>query len=613
MSDFIKRLYKNRENIAETKKILENIIKVEGLENLGIDFIEKNKLNENYILALADIKQNKISNEYLDKNISFKKLDDNSVNSIAKSIESSSEKGIKEDEFKKTLDVFFKKTPVLKEFNQINLEVYKNCEEFSYFLTKLNIDLGDLKSNNNINSEFKITNKNNKLNFCLKTTGTSEKDNLEITSDSIVDFRNKIDVLLEKYPLDEISQFFSTISKPKDEQYLEHIKIRNDKDFEVIVNNKYGNIETYILKVDYDKDKKYLEHIKIRKDKDFEIVINNKYGNIGTYILKVDYDNEKQYITRGYLNEGIDIDKLVNTLTVENYLESYQNDSFEKKYLTKKINNLEKEAHIMRDELRERVKKESFEDVKNDLLAYSFKKANPITKKEVSKILDDEYSKKFQHYTNEEAEAYLLERKDEFSFTITDDGKIKELMNYYYDNMYDKTQLYEDYYNTCKKFLKYGIRMNINDIILNENFDFYDGSTLKEKYGKKETGTVELENEFRKSVFILTLTEYDKESFENEISKGKTPLRISENNAIFNLIFLNKVNEKLENEFAYPKINEIEMKKEVININFNEYNEFLERDFVRRSILENKNKSNYIEEEPMKNVIVKFGDMEIKI
>ena len=25
MSDFIKRLYKNRENIAETKKILENI------------------------------------------------------------------------------------------------------------------------------------------------------------------------------------------------------------------------------------------------------------------------------------------------------------------------------------------------------------------------------------------------------------------------------------------------------------------------------------------------------------------------------------------------------------------------------------------------------------
>ena len=575
MSDFIKRLYKNRENTAETKRILESIIKVEGLENLGIDFIEKHKLNENYILALADIKQNKISNEYLDKNISFKKLDDNSINNIAKSIESTSEKGIKEDEFEKTLDDFFKKTPVLKEFNQINLEVYKNCEEFSYFLTKLNIDLGDLKSNNNINSEFKITNKNNKLNFYLKTTGTSEKDNLEITSDSIVDFRNKIDVLLEKYPLDEISQFFSTISKPKDEQYLEHIKIRNDKDFEVIVNNKYGNIETYILKVDYDKD--------------------------------------KEYITRGYLNEKIDIDKLVNTLTVENYLESYQNDSFEKKYLTKKINNLEKETHIMRDELRERVKKESFEDVKNDLLAYSFKKANPITKKEVSKILDDEYSKKFQHYTNEEAEAYLLERKDEFSFTITDDGKIKELMNYYYDNMYDKTQLYEDYYNTCKKFLKYGLRMNINDIILNENFDFYDGSTLKEKYGKKETGTVELENEFRKSVFILTLTEYDKESFENEISKGKTPLRISENNAIFNLIFLNKVNEKLENEFNYPKINEIEMKKEINNINFNEYNDFLERDFVRRSILENKNKSNYIEEEPMKNVIVKFGDMEIKI
>lgn len=575
MSDFIKRLYKNRENTAETKRILENIIKVEGLENLGIGFIEKHKLNETYILALADIKQNKISNEYLDKNISFKKLDDNSINNIAKSIESTSEKGIKEDEFEKTLDDFFKKTPVLKEFNQINLEVYKNCEEFSYFLTKLNIDLGDLKSNNNINSEFKITNKNNKLNFYLKTTGTSEKDNLEITSDSIVDFRNKIDVLLEKYPLDEISQFFSTISKPKDEQYLEHIKIRNDKDFEVIVNNKYGNIETYILKVDYDKD--------------------------------------KEYITRGYLNEKIDIDKLVNTLTVGNYLESYQNDSFEKKYLTKKISNLEKETHIMRDELRERVKKESFEDVKNDLLAYSFKKANPITKKEVSKILDDEYSKKFQHYTNEEAEAYLLERKDEFSFTITDDGKIKELMNYYYDNMYDKTQLYEDYYNTCKKFLKYGLRMNINDIILNENFEFYDGSTLKEKYGKKETGTVELENEFRKSVFILTLTEYDKESFENEISKGKTPLRISENNAIFNLIFLNKVNEKLENEFNYPKINEIEMKKEVININFNEYNEFLERDFVRRSILENKNKSNYIEEEPMKNVIVKFGDMEIKI
>ena len=575
MSDFIKRLYKNRENIAKTKKILENIIKVEGLENLGIDFIEKNKLNENYILALADIKQNKISNEYLDKNISFKKLDNNSIYNIAKSIESTSEKGIREDEFEKTLDDFFKKTPVLKEFNQINLEVYKNCEEFSYFLTKLNIDLGDLKSNNNINSEFKITNKNNKLNFYLKTTGTSEKDNFEITSDSIVDFRNKIDVLLEKYPLDEISQFFSTISKPKDEQYLEHIKIRNDKDFEVIVNNKYGNIETYILKVDYDKD--------------------------------------KEYITRGYLNEKIDIDKLVNTLTVENYLESYQNDSFEKKYLTKKISNLEKETHIMRDELRERVKKESFEDVKNDLLAYSFKKANSITKKEVSKILDDEYSKKFQHYTNEEAEAYLLERKDEFSFTITDDGKIKELMNYYYDNMYDKTQLYEDYYNTCKKFLKYGLRMNINDIILNENFEFYDGSTLKEKYGKKETGTVELENEFRKSVFILTLTEYDKESFENEISKGKTPLRISENNAIFNLIFLNKVNEKLENEFNYPKINEIEMKKEVININFNEYNEFLERDFVRRSILENKNKSNYIEEEPMKNIIVKFGDMEIKI
>lgn len=575
MSDFIKRLYKNRENTAETKRILENIIKVEGLENLGIDFIEKHKLNENYILALADIKQNKISNEYLDKNISFKKLDDNSINNIAKSIESTSEKGIKEDEFEKTLDDFFKKTPVLKEFNQINLEVYKNCEEFSYFLTKLNIDLGDLKSNNNINSEFKITNKNNKLNFYLKTTGTSEKDNLEITSDSIVDFRNKIDVLLEKYPLDEISQFFSTISKPKDEQYLEHIKIRNDKDFEVIVNNKYGNIETYILKVDYDKD--------------------------------------KEYITRGYLNEKIDIDKLVNTLTVGNYLESYQNDSFEKKYLTKKISNLEKETHIMRDELRERVKKESFEDVKNDLLAYSFKKANPITKKEVSKILDDEYSKKFQHYTNEEAEAYLLKRKDEFSFTITDDGKIKELMNYYYDNMYDKTQLYEDYYNTCKKFLKYGLRMNINDIILNESFDFYDGSTLKEKYGKKETGTVELENEFRKSVFILTLTEYDKESFENEISKGKTPLRISENNAIFNLIFLNKVNEKLENEFNYPKINEIEMKKEINNINFNEYNDFLERDFVRRSILENKNKSNYIEEEPMKNVIVKFGDMEIKI
>ena len=572
MSDFIKRLYKNRENIAETKKILENIIKVEGLENLGIDFIEKNKLNENYILALADIKQNKISNEYLDKNISFKKLDDNSVNSIAKSIESSSEKGIKEDEFKKTLDVFFKKTPVLKEFNQINSEVYKNCEEFSYFLTKLNIDLGDLKSNNNINSEFKIANENNKLSFSLKTTGT---DNVEIISDNIVDFRKKVDVFLEKYPLDEMNNFFSNISKPIDE--------------------------------------KYLEHIKIRKDKDFEIVINNKYGNIGTYILKVDYDNEKQYITRGYLNEGIDIDKLVNTLTVENYLESYQNDSFEKKYLTKKISNLEKEIYIMRDELRERVKKESFEDVKNDLLAYSFKKANPITKKEVSKILDDEYSKKFQHYTNEEAEAYLLERKDEFSFTITDDGKIKELMNYYYDNMYDKTQLYEDYYNTCKKFLKYGLRMNINDIILNENFEFYDGSTLKEKYGKKETGTVELENEFRKSVFILTLTEYDKESFENEISKGKTPLRISENNAIFNLIFLNKVNEKLENEFAYPKINEIEMKKEVININFNEYNEFLERDFVRRSILENKNKSNYIEEEPMKNVIVKFGDMEIKI
>lgn len=572
MSDFIKRLYKNRENIAETKKILENIIKVEGLENLGIDFIEKNKLNENYILALADIKQNKISNEYLDKNISFKKLDDNSVNSIAKSIESSSEKGIKEDEFKKTLDVFFKKTPVLKEFNQINSEVYKNCEEFSYFLTKLNIDLGDLKSNNNINSEFKIANENNKLSFSLKTTGT---DNVEIISDNIVDFRKKVDVFLEKYPLDEMNNFFSNISKPIDE--------------------------------------KYLEHIKIRKDKDFEIVINNKYGNIGTYILKVDYDNEKQYITRGYLNEGIDIDKLVNTLTVENYLESYQNDSFEKKYLTKKISNLEKETHIMRDELRERVKKESFEDVKNDLLAYSFKKANPITKKEVSKILDDEYSKKFQHYTNEEAEAYLLERKDEFSFTITDDGKIKELMNYYYDNMYDKTQLYEDYYNTCKKFLKYGLRMNINDIILNENFEFYDGSTLKEKYGKKETGTVELENEFRKSVFILTLTEYDKESFENEISKGKTPLRISENNAIFNLIFLNKVNEKLENEFNYPKINEIEMKKEVININFNEYNEFLERDFVRRSILENKNKSNYIEEEPMKNVIVKFGDMEIKI
>lgn len=572
MSDFIKRLYKNRENIAETKKILENFIKVEGLENLGIDFIEKNKLNENYILALADIKQNKISNEYLDKNISFKKLDDNSVNSIAKSIESSSEKGIKEDEFKKTLDVFFKKTPVLKEFNQINSEVYKNCEEFSYFLTKLNIDLGDLKSNNNINSEFKIANKNNKLSFSLKTTGT---DNVEIISDNIVDFRKKVDVFLEKYPLDEMNNFFSNISKPIDE--------------------------------------KYLEHIKIRKDKDFEIVINNKYGNIGTYILKVDYDNEKQYITRGYLNEGIDIDKLVNTLTVENYLESYQNDSFEKKYLTKKISNLEKETHIMRDELRERVKKESFEDVKNDLLAYSFKKANPITKKEVSKILDDEYSKKFQHYTNEEAEAYLLERKDEFSFTITDDGKIKELMNYYYDNMYDKTQLYEDYYNTCKKFLKYGLRMNINDIILNENFEFYDGSTLKEKYGKKETGTVELENEFRKSVFILTLTEYDKESFENEISKGKIPLRISENNAIFNLIFLNKVNEKLENEFNYPKINEIEMKKEINNINFNEYNDFLERDFVRRSILENKNKSNYIEEEPMKNVIVKFGDMEIKI
>ena len=572
MSDFIKRLYKNRENTAETKRILENIIKVEGLENLGIDFIEKNKLNENYILALADIKQNKISNEYLDKNISFKKLDDNSVNSIAKSIESSSEKGIKEDEFKKTLDVFFKKTPVLKEFNQINSEIYKNCEEFSYFLTKLNIDLGDLKSNNNINSEFKIANKNNKLSFSLKTTGT---DNVEIISDNIVDFRKKVDVFLEKYPLDEMNNFFSNISKPIDE--------------------------------------KYLEYIKIRKDKDFEIVINNKYGNIGTYILKVDYDNEKQYITRGYLNEGIDIDKLVNTLTVENYLESYQNDSFEKKYLTKKISNLEKETHIMRDELRERVKKESFEDVKNDLLAYSFKKANPITKKEVSKILDDEYSKKFQHYTNEEAEAYLLERKDEFSFTITDDGKIKELMNYYYDNMYDKTQLYEDYYNTCKKFLKYGLRMNINDIILNENFEFYDGSILKEKYGKKETGTVELENEFRKSVFILTLTEYDKESFENEISKGKTPLRISENNAIFNLIFLNKVNEKLENEFNYPKINEIEMKKEVININFNEYNEFLERDFVRRSILENKNKSNYIEEEPMKNVIVKFGDMEIKI
>lgn len=572
MSDFIKRLYKNRENIAETKKILENIIKVEGLENLGIDFIEKNKLNENYILALADIKQNKISNEYLDKNISFKKLDDNSVNSIAKSIESSSEKGIKEDEFEKTLDDFFKKTPVLKEFNQINLEVYKNCEEFSYFLTKLNIDLGDLKSNNNINSEFKIANKNNKLSFSLKTTGT---DNVEIISDNIVDFRKKVDVFLEKYPLDEMNNFFSNISKPIDE--------------------------------------KYLEHIKIRKDKDFEIVINNKYGNIGTYILKVDYNNEKQYITRGYLNEGIDIDKLVNTLTVENYLESYQNDSFEKKYLTKKISNLEKETYIMRDELRERVKKESFEDVKNDLLAYSFKKANPITKKEVSKILDDEYSKKFQHYTNEEAEAYLLERKDEFSFTITDDGKIKELMNYYYDNMYDKTQLYEDYYNTCKKFLKYGLRMNINDIILNENFEFYDGSTLKEKYGKKETGTVELENEFRKSVFILTLTEYDKESFENEISKGKTPLRISENNAIFNLIFLNKVNEKLENEFNYPKINEIEMKKEINNINFNEYNDFLERDFVRRSILENKNKSNYIEEEPMKNVIVKFGDMEIKI
>ena len=444
MSDFIKRLYKNRENIAETKKILENIIKVEGLENLGIDFIEKNKLNENYILALADIKQNKISNEYLDKNISFKKLDDNSVNSIAKSIESSSEKGIKEDEFKKTLDVFFKKTPVLKEFNQINSEVYKNCEEFSYSLTKLNIDLGDLKSNNNINSEFKIANENNKLSFSLKTTGT---DNVEIISDNIVDFRKKVDVFLEKYPLDEMNNFFSNISKPIDE--------------------------------------KYLEHIKIRKDKDFEIVINNKYGNIGTYILKVDYDNEKQYITRGYLNEGIDIDKLVNTLTVENYLESYQNDSFEKKYLTKKISNLEKEIYIMRDELRERVKKESFEDVKNDLLAYSFKKANPITKKEVSKILDDEYSKKFQHYTNEEAEAYLLERKDEFSFTITDDGKIKELMNYYYDNMYDKTQLYEDYYNTCKKFLKYGLRMNINDIILNENFEFYDGSTLKEKLNLK--------------------------------------------------------------------------------------------------------------------------------
>lgn len=337
----------------------------------------------------------------------------------------------------------------------------------------------------------------------------------------------------------------------------------------------------------------------------------------------MEYEIDGKYFRRGNVRVvnslgktvhiGVAPDKLVNTLTVENYLESYQNDSFEKKYLTKKISNLEKETHIMRDELRERVKKESFEDVKNDLLAYSFKKANPITKKEVSKILDDEYSKKFQHYTNEEAEAYLLERKDEFSFTITDDGKIKELMNYYYDNMYDKTQLYEDYYNTCKKFLKYGLRMNINDIILNENFEFYDGSTLKEKYGKKETGTVELENKFRKSVFILTLTEYDKESFENEISKGKTPLRISENNAIFNLIFLNKVNEKLENEFNYPKINEIEVKKEINNINFNEYNDFLERDFVRRSILENKNKSNYIEEEPMKNVIVKFGDMEIKI
>ena len=583
MSDFIKRLYKNRENIAETKRILENIIKVEGLEDLGIDFIEKNTLNESYDLALANIRENSITNKDLDKSISFKELDQTSIDKIAENIKNTVEKKIVKADFEKILNNFFEKTPLLKKFNQIDLDVYKNCNSFTRFFSELNFNLDDIKRNENVISEFKIINKNNEITFYLKTAGVDEKDNIEIESNNIKDFKIKVDRHIRKY----------------------------NPDFEL--NRKFAS---NFLNVD---DNNYLDNINIRKDIDFTMVVDNQYDYAENYILKVNIGTDKEYITKGYTNDVMCIDKLSNILTINNYLESYKYNDFEKNYITKTLSSLEKETFLMRDEIKKRVENESFEDVKNDILATAFKKANSLTSKDILTVLDDEYYKKFEHYSNKKIEEYLLKRNDEFNFELTEDGKIKELIDYSLSNPYDDNkQMYEDYLNTCKKVLKYRLKPQLDDIVLSERIDDLDEISVlkvKEKYLEKETGTIALENEFLKSVQVLIMAEYDEMKFGSEVINNKIPLKLSENDYnddfLYIVYFSDKLNEILENKYDYHKISKITMGKEFKDINYNEYNDFLERDLMRRTIIESQKQIS--DREPVKEVKIQFGDIEIKI
>ena len=583
MSDFIKRLYKNRENTTETKIILENIIKVEGLENLGIDFIEKNTLNESYDLALASIRKNSITNKDLDKSISFKELDQTSIDKITENIKNTVEKKIVKADFEKILNNFFEKTPLLKKFNQIDLNVYKNRNSFTRFFSELNFNLDDIKRNENVISEFKIVNKNNEITFYLKTAGVDEKDNIEIESNNIKDFKIKVDGHIRKY----------------------------NPDFEL--NHKFSS---NFLNVD---DNNYLDNINIRKDIDFTMVVDNQYDYAENYILKVNIGTDKEYITKGYTNDVMSIDKLSNILTINNYLESYKYDDFEKNYITKTLSSLEKETFLMREEIKKRVENESFEDVKNDILATAFKKANSLTSKDILTVLDDEYYKKFEYYSNKKIEEYLLKRNDEFNFELTEDGKIRELIDYSLSNPYDDNkQMYEDYLNTCKKVLKYRLKPQLDDIVLSERIDDLDEISVlkvKEKYLKKETGTIALENEFLKSVQVLVMAEYDEMKFGSEVINNKIPLKLSENDYnndfLYIVYFSDKLNEILENKYDYHKISKITMGKEFKDINYNEYNDFLERDLIRRTIIESQKQIS--DREPVKEVKVQFGDIEIKI
>ena len=151
------------------------------------------------------------------------------------------------------------------------------------------------------------------------------------------------------------------------------------------------------------------------------------------------------------------------------------------------------------------------------------------------------------------------------------DMQINKFSNLEYEIYNAKTlpHLEDLFFSKIKENL-YLCDIQISDIILNENFEFYDGSILKEKYGKKETGTVELENEFLKRAYEIYVAV-------NEIDiVNSNPQKILEG-----------FNENLEEYYDYHrvefdttnmKMNELndrfDLRNEVVLINkFNKYME----------------------------------------